>query len=302
MEYKKICSDCGFNVDFEAKFCPNCGSNRFRALEETEETTLLTPEDSPFNRNNQQNFAAQQGDFQTMPGGAQQYNMPVNSAPAKKKSAKPALIGVIVVIVLIVLGVTGTIVEKAAQARDSGISDPVDTDFFDETDDLNEQGVAFTTGRIEDGYYINEWANIKFKTTEDIYDIPEAHSNYESEREQCGFAAVNEKSGEQFIISFEDLSDYSFMDDKKYLSAMKTTLNSSFDESGFTAGESQDGSVTIAGKNYLTYEQTMFNVNDVELKIKVCVRIQGDKAIVFMLMSQSDEFMNDIIDSIEYAE
>lgn len=304
MNEKKTCTQCGYIADESIKFCPNCGSNNFREFD-PDETAILTPDDSPFNQNP---TPQQQTNFQNAFGANQPYQSSINPSNTKKKKGLKGWQIVLIVLGVLILAGIGFAAEKTFQQQGYGKTDSTTSSnndsYVSETEkkDTKDNSVAYSKGIIDGDYYINEWANLKFKMSDEWYDIPEAHSNYEAGKEECGFAFMNQIEGRQFVISFEDLSSYIYIDNNQYLDAVKNSLSGSWANSGLTCLDSKEGTIRIAGQEYVTLDQSLTNANGASFKFKVCTRVQDKRAIVLMFMVQNETQINDVLNNIYSVE
>lgn len=287
MENAKICSRCNAQVNVGVKFCPCCGSSEFRE-EDPNETVLLTAEDNPYRQDaNLQHSYSYQPFTGTYP------------AQPKKRGMKWWQILLIVVgvlaVLLIVFGIIGVMHKGGAFNNDLSYSDDYDVSSMDTEDDTF---TSYTKGEIVDGWYVNEWANIKFEITDDW---PQSKSDvYDSLTDtytDCGFASVDNLIGKEFIVFYEDISrslvEY---DAEKYMEAAISNQKERCNNQGINAQFSDLRSTTIAGETYC-FSKTSFESNGVVLYI--CARILDQRAIVFMVSSTDESEITEALNSVE---
>lgn len=255
----KICPNCQNAVDDAALFCDRCGV-RFAVAPQP------TPPQPTYN------YGAQ-------PVQPQQPVQPVpQPQPPRKKSKAGLVIGIIAAALVTLVAIVLVVV--------SLIPEDDDYDYYGEDtyyDDIFEDTVDYTPGTIEDGDYVNEWANIRMdldglqqgSTAEynDIMDDPDT---------ECGLVVSDGTSTKQFIILFEDVSamgaDY---DESDYLDDVTDGLESDYAEEDMTVSVSDYYSPKfIGGEIYKTASVTF---EDVTLMQLFHVRREGDYMITLMV-------------------
>lgn len=305
----KICQSCGAQLDDTYGICPYCGSS---ALSDNANagTPYFTNQQPNGNFNPQPNMYY--GEQQPMQNQNQNpypyYQMPVgaNYQPPKKKGLKAwhivCIVLAVIFAIVVFLGVLGSILAYNKRNTDDyynnidpddfSLSLPDDDDDDDNNDDHNFYD--YTKGRIEGNYYINEWANIKFEITDRWPNGNEnAYSIIEDEKTECGFASIDDLSGTQMLLGFENIeSKFVTYDETKYLD---TVLSYMFDDPNFQNFEkSEYYDYIIAGETYLAVDCSYMG----QVVERVYARIYDNHAIVFITASL-DETAIDFINSIE---
>lgn len=315
MQEFKTCSKCGNLCDLQAKFCSKCGNNQFEynQIQQSYDKQQNIPQQQSFNLNQQGNYASPNNNFDG-------YNSPINysdGVPSSKKTGNKgwiiAIISVSVVVVVLLIILFAVLCNNSNQNNSSYNNDSITNNITATENDLDsdsndsggliinndENNGEYTKGEIIDGWYSNEWANIKFKTTEDFYDMPEKHSNYENTTTDCAFAYVDSLLGNQFVVAFEDLSSHPGITVDEYVDALKSVLESSYSTTGSKLISSKNSSIRIAGEEYKTIEHQITNTNGMKIKILTCARIIGDKAVFISISSQDDSWINSRLNNIE---
>lgn len=224
-----------------------------------------------------------------------QYQAPIAPQMPKKKGIKAWSIILIVVGgiigLLVILGIIGAIANSGDDYYDADY-DYYDSDYnydYDSDFDSNSSIVTYTKGSVVDGWYVNEWANLKFEITDnwengDSYD----YSSYENITTDAGLVVNGVDGTSQLAIVFEELTGLNAsMDEEEYLDIAVDGLATGYDDAGIPYSFVEDYYyTTIAGEVYLTTELTL---GDNALTQKICVKRQGDY-MIFIAMSASDGF------------
>ena len=271
---------------------------------------------------------AQQG-FNQVNGGFQQ---PVNGQPQpsddkNKKIIKIliAVIGVILVIALIAIGFSigssnndsssggsnsGYVDQNDSEDNDSVDEDDEDADSDEDEEDSDEDEeeteeekedvkVEYTKGEVVNGYYVNEWANIKFKITDEWPDTTATDgANYEDAKTETGFASVDSTQGKQLAIAFEDVSAYGDdITEEIYLDAYENNLSAGFDSS-VEYEVSERYTTKIAGETFHGVDVVITGAGG-SVTLSTFVRIQDGRAILFAVSSMSVSEIEDVLSSVE---
>lgn len=191
-----------------------------------------------------------------------------------------------------------SIIIVATQSTKSSNSS-VNSGGFAVTSGVTNNNAAYTKGSIQDGWYINEWADIKFQVTDDWPNGSEyAYSKFSDEKTECGFVSVDELTGEQFYLFFEDLNNlYSSVtyDETKYMDLCVSQLKEGYDEAnanGSVKVELGTRSTTqIAGNNYLVQPINFYSKEGIKSNFcqKVYVKIIQNRAVVIAITGPEDK-------------
>lgn len=151
--------------------------------------------------------------------------------------------------------------------------------------------VEYTVGTIENNYYVNEWADIKFRLVTPWKACAKSdYAVYESATTDCGLLAGDATRGQQLAIVFEE-NPSKLIDEKKYLDNFVQGLKSTAPD--FICGEYF--TKTIAGKEFLgvrsVYARGRVSVYQFEY-----VRLHDGK-FISIIVTASDE--NTAIKAVE---
>lgn len=269
----KYCPNCGTAVEDNAVFCTQCGNH--------------------FAPQQQQPVAPQQ---QPVYAPAPQQPM---YAPAPQKKNKGVLIALIIVIVLL-LAFGGyfafkffssdsdkndpddsgkTNISTSAPQTDEGVNSDVNSDYQVERTLPPETTppatnppettlpstnppvvLGYTKGSIENGYYVNEWANLKIQTSGYWaglnWDVgtDDAYASYQNASTDCGLILAERYAGYQVAIAFEDLTASNpSISESDYMDIVLDGLVSVYDSSGIECAVlSSYWSYELCGNSYLT--------------------------------------------------
>lgn len=296
----KFCRKCGRECKDYEKFCPNCGMNEF-VTDDFEETTILNHNSA--NSNNEQTIKAappvqnpQQEHFQQYQPNSFNAGSNNTQLPQKKKGLKGWQIALIVVGVLI-LAVIGFVAEKTFQNEGYGSNTASDNTFT--IGKQNESGaISYSKGDVQDGYYSNEWANIKFKLTEEWPESDEnVYSNYENRTTDCGFISLDELSGKQFAVQFEDLSAYvKSYSANDYLKAFAEQLNNQYKNNNIEFDISEIFDINIAGDKYSAIKTHIVHNG---MCMYNCCKIVDKHAVIITVSSYDENIIEDTLAQIK---
>lgn len=178
-------------------------------------------------------------------------SQPPSSAPSgKKKKSKGKVIGIIA-LVFIVLAVIGNMEEKRLREQDK---DPADaTQGAGNAEDLptGKGDAEFDKGRIADGWYVNEWAELCFDTSGWSNGTQEDYDSYSAENAVVGAVLLNNTTGAQVIAGFEELSGVNrLITEEAYLNITTTSIKEQFQDSGLVFTASAYSDTYVAGNPY----------------------------------------------------
>lgn len=310
----KKCADC--NLIFEkGTFCPKCG---LPLVDYYADTAPVSPDtDRTYQYNYQEPVYSER--TYTAPV---QYAPPqvpgaenADSAPAPKSEKKSVLIiALIIAGVLLIAGAAVFAVKTFILDNESGSSNQKkdkgrnnasvirDVDEDDDEEDAEDgddvDSTPYTKGEIVDGVYINEWANIKYKITDDLPEGSKAlYNTYENENSDCGFLASDGER--QLAIVFEKLgSANAALMANDYLDLVEEQLAAGYKEFGIEVSSKGRTTVQIAGE---IYEATALDINTRSVYQYICVR-KIDNYMSCIIVTDSDkEHIVTVLNSIKRA-
>ena len=246
----KVCPNCNNTVEDGAIFCDKCGT-RCAVQNNNPVNYPQQPVNQPNSVQQPQynNYGANQPQFQNSP-----------QTPPKKKNTG-MIIG-IVAAVLIVLAIIGSVAQKAFQDQGYGdggndytpsynfsTNDSSTNDNTNSTTDNNASDVkSYNKGSMKDGWYVNEWANMRFDTNGWTLATDDMLAVFETDpKTECGLMINNPNTNVTMLICFENLNGQA-VTEKEYIDILKN----SFTSNNPTA-EAKDGYTTkIADKDFQT--------------------------------------------------
>lgn len=252
----KKCEKCGYELGCGMKFCPVCGTS-VPVSSNTESSSSTQAQEQPRLFSDITLYPRPQSD-----------NERENQ---KKKGLKAWVITLIVCATVFTIALTS--IFTILFIGDIDIDD-IST---------SRQNYEFTTGYIENGYYINKWANIKFPIdniqTNNKPNILEAFKYDNVGKEGLLFGHVSldmTKKNYDFILAFEYVgSNYN---EKEYIKLMTDRLESLY-EIDLDASYSTQ---YFGNSKYLVAKLSLIRSTKY-----LCVRIQEDYAICFITDSSS---------------
>lgn len=155
-------------------------------------------------------------------------------------------------------------------------------------------GVKYTKGEISDGFYTNEWANLRFGFTETWENNPSAAIEYGTDDGvECGMAAGDIYEGRLALVVFEDIGYGNTADE--YIEAFITAYEQDEDADERGAEISEPFDITIAGEDYRAIKITAYE----DIKQYVCVRVIGNKAVIIHATSLSETEITSVLDEFK---
>ncbi len=317
----KKCADC--NLIFEkGTFCPKCG---LPLVDYYADTAPVSPDTDRTYQYNYQEPVYSEHTY-TAPV---QYAPPqvpgaenADSAPAPKSEKKSILIIVLIIAgVLLIAGAAVFAVKTFVIGNESGsqsqkkdkergsASDSRDEDeddaggFYEQGEDGQDNDLTpYTKGEIIDGSYINEWANIKYRITDDLPEGPKSlYSSYENQNTDCGFLASDGER--QLAIVFEKLGSASAdLTAGDYLDLLEKRIVSEYGGLGIDVSNQHRIKMKIAGENYdATVLNIKFSVNKNTVCQYICVRkIDNYMSCVIATDTEENRIVT-VLDSIKSA-
>lgn len=156
----------------------------------------------------------------------------------------------------------------------------------------DSSSVDFTKGEVKDGYYVNEWADIKFEITDDF---PEGSKNayaiFENNGMECGYVCYDTMTGKILVIGFGDAGKFS-SEEMALENAMQGGL-SALEEEGFDYEFSDTYKMDFGGNEFLCTEMEIDGV-----KFVVGVKKIDGKMVFFEVFAQEDT-VEDFFESVE---
>ena len=312
----KKCADC--NLIFEkGTFCPKCG---LPLVDYYADTAPVSPDTDRTYQYNYQEPVYSEHTY-TAPV---QYAPPqvpgaenADSAPAPKSEKKSVLIIVLIIAgVLLMAGAAGFAVKildnesgSSNQKKDKGRNNASvirDVDEDDDEEDAEDgddvDSTPYTKGEIVDGSYINEWANIKYRITDDLPEGPKSlYSSYENQNTDCGFLASD--GTRQLVFAFEKLGSASAdLTAGDYLDLLEKRIVSEYGGLGIDVSNQHRIKMKIAGENYdATVLNIKFSVNKNTVCQYICVRkIDNYMSCVIATDTEENRIVT-VLDSIKSA-
>lgn len=318
----KICKNCQYESDSNAKFCANCGSSEFIETPVAEEP--VTPVDVPqtFEVNNEpqapeqpvyrqpsvpQSEAPQQPDSQyyVPQYNAPQYNaQPATEAPKKKKLPGWAIALIIVGSILLVMlagcfGCVGCVYCLGLMDEKDDITIP--TEETENSHAYTEPYVtidSYTKGEFNGTYYNNVWADIK-------YYLPVGYVNgdsddyeyFENSVTDCIMYFTNRDETEAIFIVVEKPEDSYLLDEEAYLD----NVLEDFDDDDEWIIDNNYRTEYVSGHTY-TVANCIYVSDDGFGVESFYVRNIGDRVLSVVAISDSSETNQKLFDQIKNAD
>lgn len=292
----KYCIKCGNALVDDACFCDKCGARMPERI-----NPQATPAQQP---------APQANYSQPVQSSAQAPQQPRPAAqnprrkPKKKKKNTGAIIAVIAVVAILLASI-GSCSEKKFQEQGYGQDDsfeytPYDGgDSYEDSDDSFLDTIIYTKGAVENGSYINKWANMRFdignEWTEGTYD---QYAAFEGDgKTECGLLLSDEVGGKQLTIGFEKLDGVNLLiSEDEYLDVVVDGMKNQFTGTGLTCIVSDYYDYPVANKTFRSVKISFEGVGMVQ-QIHVC---NYDGYMIFVMAMAQSEYdaistVNDIV-------
>ena len=194
--------------------------------------------------------------------------------------------------------------KERGSASDSRDEDEDDAGgFYEQGEDGQDNDLTpYTKGEIIDGSYINEWANIKYRITDDLPEGPKSlYSSYENQNTDCGFLASD--GTRQLVFAFEKLGSASAdLTAGDYLDLLEKRIVSEYGGLGIDVSNQHRIKMKIAGENYdATVLNIKFSVNKNTVCQYICVRkIDNYMSCVIATDTEENRIVT-VLDSIKSA-
>lgn len=280
----KVCPNCNNMVEDSAAFCNTCGT-RFAVQNNNPANYPQQPINQPnYAQQPQYNYATNQPPYQNAP-----------QTPPKKKNTG-MIIG-IVAAVLVVFAIIGSVAQKAFQEQgygdggddytppySSGTTDSSSNEDTDTTTENSTSGITgsstsaatdngaagvmtYSKGSMKDGWYINEWANMKFDANSNWTNgSADEYSSYEGDpNTECGIILNDAKNGKQLVICFEKLNGPSAsITEEEYLDILTGGLKQQYENASLTCTVADYCNTTIAGETFKTARITFAEASTIQ--------------------------------------
>lgn len=289
----KICPNCRNTVEDSAIFCDKCGA-RFTVQNNAQINYSQQP-NSQFNYTQQpNNYGANQP----------QYQQPIMVQQTQPKKKNTGMIIGIVAAVLIILAIIGSVAQKAFQ--DQGYGDGGGTDYTpsynfstdgsssnndtNSTTGNNDSDIkTYNKGSMVDGWYVNEWANMKFDANSNWTDgSADEYGSYEGDpNTECGVILNDTVNSKQLVICFEKLNGPSTsITEEAYLDIITSSLKQQYADASITCAVDDYFDTTIAGEKFKTAKFTF----DGSAMVQAFHVRKYDGYIIFVAIMAQDNF------------
>ena len=252
----KVCPNCSNTVEDSAVFCDKCGT-RFAVQNNNPVNYTQQPTNQPnYVQQPQYNNGAVQPQYQ---------NVTPQTPPKKKNTGM--IIG-IVAAVLVVLAIIGSIAQKAFQDQgygDGGGNNSTPSynfgvgDSSEDDDDLTSNNdvsdvKTYNMGSVEDGWYVNDWANMRFDTNGWTDGSADEYASYDGDpNTECGVILNDATNGKQLVICFEKLNGPSAsVTESAYLDIITEGLEQQYADANLSCTVNDYFDTTIAGETFKT--------------------------------------------------
>lgn len=288
----KVCPNCNNTVEDGAIFCDKCGT-RFAVQNTAQVNYTQQP-------NNQVNYAQQQYNYAA---NQPQYQQPMQQQPTQPKKKNTGLIIGIIAAVLIVLAIIGSVAQKVFQ--DQGYGDggndytlsynfstndsSSNHDTNSTTDNNVSDAKAYNKGSLVDGWYVNEWANIKFDANSNWTDgSADEYGSYEGDANtECGVILNDATNGKQLVICFEKLNGPSAsVTEEGYLDIITSSLKQQYADANLTCTVADYYDTTVANENFKTAKFTF----DGSTMVQEFLVRKYDGYMIFVAVMAQDSF------------
>ena len=283
----KICSNCGNYADDSSKFCQLCGGNNFYQQNDT------SSENEPISQNvlqtenstsNQYSYSGQNYNSNQFYNGNQQSNMQYQNAnysyinqpypnvqpiAPKKKLSTGKIVTIVIASLLVIVFVFSVV--------------------------INYLSDGYTKGEIVDGYYVNEWADIKFEITDNMKPLSDEEKNKKfsfSKGEECGFASFDTTTNEAIMIDFQYITVVNDKTEDELLDQFFDQINMN----DYILNSERDY-IDISGHQYRLMKVDFSGLYNVY----VCVMMKDNYAVIILAQSSNIDFITDFLNSITTA-
>lgn len=290
----KKCSNCGTVWNETDNYCHRCGSS---------EAVYDNSFNSEYVQQNYGDYYSQQyQQFQqpvynpgTMNDQQQNpYNPFPQPVPKKKKTGKRIAIAFVSIVILCIASVIiNVIFEKNGFGNSSIISDNSET-----------SGYSYTKGTVGNGFYVNEWANIKFEITDEWPQLREEDFNgtFESTyNEEIGFCSLNELNGKAFLVSFINnsglLRNYTA---DEYIKSFYDDLSKTYIDEGIILDTDEITDIVIADENFRVMNISLNGPASTVYQC-ICVRKLDNRFIVISVSATDKDTITERLNTIVKA-
>lgn len=309
-----MCSTCGSMNSNVARFCSKCGTP-FASNQQSACGTRFAAQN-----NAQTNYSPQsnnQSDYTQQPYNYgmnhPQYQQPV-VAPQTQPKKKNAGMIIGIVAAIIVLAVIGRVAQEVfrdlgygngdgndyTSSYNFGQNDSSSDDDTNSTTDNNVSDVkTYNKGAVVDGWYVNEWANMRFDTNGSWTDgsVEEYGAYEEDPNTECGIILNEADNGKRLDICFEKLNGPSaFITEEGYLDIITSKLEQQYTDAGITCAVDDYFDTTIAGEKFKTVKFTFDGSTMIQA---FHVRKYDGYIIAVVVMAQDDFDASSIANNIQ---
>lgn len=287
----KICPKCNNQLEDSAAFCDKCGANLTvqqapqPTYNQTQTTYSVQQPYANYGTNQQPNI----------------YQPPVAPVAPNKKGLKWWQILLIVVAALIAVFIIIGVLGSGDNADDttptytpsySNSTSQTNSDTDDTSSSIGFDEAFYNKGHVEDGKYINKWANLQLDFPDDWIIEENQDPSEVVEGVDVGVFAGDTVTNENISIRFEKLSGFNkSITEERYLEVSKEEIKDSYASMNLTPEFSDIYDRTVAEKNYKALSIT---VDGMELVQKVFVRKKDDYMII-VIISAADSFTADSV-------
>lgn len=292
----KVCPNCRNIVEDSAIFCDKCG------------TRLTAQNNSQVDYSQQLNnkiYTQQSNNFES---NQPQYQQPIVVQKTQLEKKNTGMIIGIIAVVLIILSIIGIVAQKNFQ--DKGFENDTRNDYTtsydfainsssandDTSSDYNVN--TYNKGSVVDGWYVNEWANIRFDTNGGWTEgSAEEYSSYEGDsKTECGIILKDSDNDKQLVICFEKLNEPNVsVTEEEYLDIFTGSLKQQYEDVNITYIVDNYFDTTIAGE---TFKTAKFSFDGNTMIQTFHVRKCDDYIIFVAIMAQDNTEASSIANNI----
>lgn len=146
---------------------------------------------------------------------------------------------------------------------------------------------VYAKGRIENGVYINEWADLRYVLTAKLPEgTREEYMTYENAETECGLLCSDMNAGRQLAVTFEKLSgENSAITASEYIEIASSAMETLYKALNITVNCSKPFDYTIGGREYTAASCVL---NDGAVYQYYCAR-KVDGYVIVIIVTALDE-------------
>lgn len=290
----KKCLNCGTVLKETDNYCQRCGSSE-AVYDNSNNSEYVQQNYGDYNSQPYQQF--QQPVYNSGITNDQQQNpynpFPQTVAKKKKTGKRIATVFASIVIICIVSVIINVIFEKNGIGNSSMINDNSET-----------SGYSYTGGTVGNGYYVNEWANIKFEITDEWPQLKEEDFNgtFESTyNEEIGFCSLNELNGKVFLVSFINNSSFlvNYTADE-YIKSFYDDISKTYLDEGIILDADEITDIVIADENFRVMNISFHGPASTVYQ-SICVRELDNRFIVISVSATDKDTITERLNTIVKA-